>query len=521
MALARSLSVALVGVTAHVVQVEADVAVGLPTFILSALSDRVLKGVEHRVKSAVNNAGETWPQRRVTVGLSPASVPKSGSGFDLPIAVTLLAAAGALPAERVERLVFLGELGLGGEIRPVTGVLPAVIGAVRQGHTRIVVPRGNAREARVVGAADVLAVRSLAQLCAWLRGEVADDEVDGDEPEEPPAAEPGDQLPDLVDVVGQERGRRAIEIAAAGGHHLLLSGPPGVGKTMLAERLPGVLPELSRDEAMEVTAIHSVAGRLAPGRPLITRAPFCAPHHSTTIPAIVGGGAGIAQPGAVSLAHRGVLFLDEAPEFGSHALDALRQPLESGQVTIARSGGVAVYPARFLLVLAGNPCPCAAGGRDVSMVGCICPAAVRQRYRARLSGPLRDRIDVVVSLDPVSRLVLAEGARGESSAAVLDRVLAARDRTAHRLRDTGWDTWGAVPGPALRRHFPVPGAALAPVHQAVARHTLSTRGIDRVLKVAWTLTDLAGADRPGADQVQEALSLRNGDHHQPPLAVTA
>ncbi len=311
-------------------------------------------------------------------------------------------------------------------------------------------------------------------------------------------------------MLGQDAGRRAVEIAAAGGHHLLLSGPPGVGKTMLAERLPGVLPELSDAEAMEVTGIHSVAGRLAPDRPLVARPPFCAPHHSSTLPAIVGGGSGIAAPGAVSLAHRGVLFLDEAPEFNARVLDALRQPLESGQVTLARAGGIARYPARFLLVLAANPCPCAAGGRDTGSQGCICPSASLLRYRSRLSGPLRDRVDVVVRLEPVSRLVLTEGARGESSREVRARVEAARDRARHRLRDSPWTTTGEVPGPALRRHWPVPVEALQPVRSAAAKGVLSTRGIDRLLKVAWTLADLAGRDAPGAVQVAEALELRVG-----------
>jgi magnesium chelatase family protein len=318
-----------------------------------------------------------------------------------------------------------------------------------------------------------------------------------------------EEAPDLADVVGQPAARRAIEVAAAGGHHMFLTGPPGVGKTMLAERLPALLPDLNTDEAMEVTAIHSVAGLLKPGRPLITRPPFCAPHHSASTAAIVGGGTGIAAPGAISLAHRGVLFLDEAPEFGPRALDALRQPLESGEVTIQRSAAVARYPSRFLLILAANPCPCSAGGREPGL-GCICSSPTRQRYRARISGPLLDRVDIKVELEAVSRAVLETGVRGESSAAVRQRVLAARDRARDRLADSPWTTVGEVPGPAVRRRWPVPRDVTRPLYRQLDRGNLSTRGLDRILKIAWTLADLADLPRPGIDQVQEAHALRTG-----------
>ena len=521
MVVARSWSVALVGVTATLVEVEVDVSSGLPGFTLTALADRVLKQSEQRVKAAFGNSRETWPGRRVTVAMSPASVPKSGSAFDVPIAATVLAANEAVPADKVAGLVFLGELALGGAVKPVTGVLPAVIGGMQKGHRTFVVPRTNAAEARLVPGACVLGVGSLAELCAWLRGDLDDEDLLAAEPDDVAPALNDNDL-DFADVVGQDSARRALEIAAAGGHHVLLSGPPGVGKTMLAERLPSILPRLSDEEAMEVTALHSVAGRLAPGRPLITVPPFHAPHHSSTMAAIVGGGAGIARPGSISLAHRGVLFLDEAPEFNPRVLDALRQPLESGRAVIARAGGVADYPARFLLVLAANPCPCSAGGRDADDTQCSCAAVVRQRHQARLSGPLRDRIDVVAHLDKVSRRLLAEqGAGGEPSAAVRERVEAARAIARERLRGTPWTVTGDVPGPVLRRRWPIESSVLRPVGAAIDQGRLSNRGVDRILRVAWTLADLARVERPGSDQVQEALDLRRGTRTPRPVAASA
>jgi magnesium chelatase family protein len=519
MPLAKSLSVALVGVEPHVLEVEVDVSSGLPGFTLSALSDRVLRHVEHRLRAAFSNSDEKFPSRRITVALSPATVPKSGSSYDLPIAATMLAAAEAVPSEALRRLVLLGELGLSGAVKPVTGILPSVIGAFRQGRRQFVVPRGNASEARLVPGAEVFAVGSLRQLCAWLRGEIDDAELRVDDDDQPPPA-PMD-CPDMADVLGQDQGRRAVEIAAAGAHHLMLFGSPGVGKTMLAERLPGILPRLTGEEALEVTGIHSIAGRLEPGRPLIEHPPFCAPHHSATLPAVVGGGTGIARPGAVSLAHRGVLFLDEAPEFHPRVLDALRQPVETGGVTLSRAGGVARYPCRFLLVLAANQCQCAAGGRDVDSDGCICPSPARNRYTARISGPLRDRLDLVVTLGSVSRLVLTEGARGETSDQIRPRVEAARERARHRYRDTPWTTNGEVPGPALRRRWAPRADVLAPVHDAVQGGRLSTRGIDRILKVAWTIADLAGRTSPGADDIADALQLRSGDRFAHRAAVPA
>ena len=506
MTIARTWSLALVGMDPHVVEVEVDVANGLPRFINTALSDRVLKHVEHRVHSAVSNSGEQWPPRKVTVALLPATVPKAGSRFDLPIALALLTATGALPERALADWMVLGELSLTGAVKGVTGVLPSVVGAYRAGWRRFIVPAANHGEAVLAPDAEVVGVGSLAQVCAWLRGEAPTPPAPDDQPA---SGEEDAREPDLADVVGQPAARRAVEVAAAGGHHMFLKGPPGVGKTMLAERLPSLLPDLSHDEAMEVTAIHSIAGLLKPGRPLISRPPFCAPHHSATTASIVGGGTGIAAPGAISLAHRGVLFLDEAPEFGARSLDALRQPLESGEVSIHRSAAVARYPSRFLLVLAANPCPCSAAGREPG-TGCVCSTPTRQRYLGRLSGPLRDRVDIHVGLEPVSRAVLDSGVRGEPSAVVRERVLVARDRARRRLSVMGWGTNAEVPGPAVRRHWPLSRAAMRPLYRQLERGGLSTRGLDRILKLAWTLADLAELPAPGVEQVLEAHALRTG-----------
>ena len=513
MALARAWSVGLTGMQGHVIEVEADLAQGVPNLTIVGLPDAAVCESRDRVRAAVLNSGQPWPQKRITLGLSPATLPKHGSGFDLAMAVAVLAAGGGIPAAALERVALYGELGLDGRVRPLRGVLPAVLAAAAAGFRRVVVPAGNAAEAALVPGVEVWAVGWLRELIAALReGRPPEMLVADDASQLPatPAPAPDGDLDglDLADVLGQPTGRRAVEVAAAGGHHTFLVGDPGTGKTMLAARLPGLLPALDHDAALEVTAVHSVAGALSTGCPLITRPPFRDPHHTTSVAALVGGGSGIARPGLVSLAHHGVLFLDEAPEFQTGVLDALRQPLESGRVTIARSGGVASYPARFLLVLAANPCGCASSG----VVGnCECAPAVRRRYLRRLSGPLLDRVDLQVRMDPVSRAeLLADATHADATEVVAKRVAVARDRAAGRLRGTPWRTNAQVPGRALRGRLAPPRAAMTATERALDSGRLSARGLDRVLRVAWTLADLAEVPRPGADEVDEALFLRLG-----------
>ncbi|MEU3932012.1 YifB family Mg chelatase-like AAA ATPase [Streptomyces sp. NPDC029044] len=537
MAFARTCSVALVGVEGVVVEVQADLEPGVAAFTLVGLPDKSLTESRDRVRAAVVNSGAAWPQKKLTVGLSPASVPKSGSGFDLAVAAAVLGAAERIDPRVLADIVMIGELGLDGRVRPVRGVLPAVLAAAGAGYEQVVVPECAAAEASLVPGVSVLGVRSLRQLIAVLADEpVPDEDPDGQGRPDPLLA--GLRMPgagavtgmhsvgaaqhdhDLADVVGQTSARTAVEVAAAGGHHLFLEGPPGAGKTMLAERLPAILPRLGRQESLEVTAVHSVAGLLPPGKPLIDVAPYCAPHHSATMQALVGGGPGVARPGAVSLSHRGVLFLDETPEFSSHALDALRQPLEAGHVVIARSAGVVRFPAKFLMVLAANPCPCGRFSQRDDL--CECPPSAIRRYQARLSGPLLDRVDLRVEVDRVTRTQLtASGARGESTATVADRVRAARERASGRLAGTPWCTNSEVPGRELRsRWYAVPGA-MDEAERNLERGVLTARGLDRVLRVAWTVADLVGHDRPDATDVALALQLRTGVPRGVPMAIGA
>jgi magnesium chelatase family protein len=499
MTLARTLTVTLDGVVGRLVEVQADLADGLPGTTIVGLPDPVLNEARDRVRAAIANSGRSWPARKITLALSPASLPKRGSQLDVALAVAVLAAAGEVPDDRLGSVLLLGELALDGELRAVPGTLPAVLAASRAGIRRAVVPVPNLPEAALVPTVDVRGAARLADLVGFLRGE-SDDLVAG-------CPGGGTQVPprlDLADVVGQHIGRRAIEIAAAGGHHLYLAGPPGVGKTMLASRLPGILPPLDDAAALEVTAVQSIAGLVDAGAPLVRTPPFQAPHHTASGAALVGGGSRLPRPGMISLAHKGILFLDEAPEFDRRALDALRQPLESGVVQVSRANWNVTFPAEFQLVLAANPCPCASPGDD-----CGCTELARKRYIFRLSGPLLDRIDLQVPLKPVAPAdLLGDPLLAESTEVVAKRVAEARGTAADRLAGTPWRTNAEVPGSELRGRWRLSRTVTATVDKALYAGVVGARGYDRVLKVAWSISDLAGRTTPTAHDIDEAVTWR-------------
>lgn len=507
MGVGRSYCVALVGLNGYIVEVEADIGQTLPNFVILGLPDASLNEAKERIRSAAQNSGIPLSRRKITANLIPASLPKRGSGFDLAITMAVLRAANDI--REIGGTVFIAELGLDGRLRPVRGILPAVMAAVQAGYPDIVVADSNAVEAALVPGAKVRGYKTLARLAFDFGADPKDlaldyNPLDADAPDEDDDV--AATMPDLCDVSGQGEARRALEVAAAGGHHMLLTGPPGAGKTMLAERLPGLLPDLADTAAMEVTAIRSLAAVQSSTVRLVRRPPFENPHHSATAAAIIGGGSGLPRPGAASRAHRGVLFLDEAPEYERRVLDALRQPLESGELVIHRSAGTAAYPARFQLILAANPCPCGkASGKGMD---CTCTAMMRRRYFGRISGPLLDRVDIQLQVERVSLADFGHAGEEEDTRIVAERVLAARERQLERLLGMGLETNSQVPGRTLRGELRMPPGTTRILDTALERGTLTARGYDRVLRLAWTLADLAHSDTPDVDHIGQALGLR-------------
>jgi len=508
MALSKTHSIGLFGLAGTPIEIEADISAQLPSFVLVGLPDTSLAEATSRVRAACTNSGHPFPSQKVVVNLSPASVPKSGASFDLAIAVAVLVAMQVIPTSSVEGKCFIGELGLDGSVRPVPGVLPMTVAARRAGFDQVVVPNGNLAEAALVDGIGVASVGRLSNLVAYLRGEIPPHE----EEIEPPtgASETPAFLPDLDQVIGQPFSVEGLVVAAAGGHHISMIGSPGSGKTMLAERMATILPQLSTEQAIELAAIESIAGDGQHAIELNFRPRFQAPHHSASRAALIGGGSGVPRPGAVSLAHHGVLFLDEALEFQSSVIDSLREPLESGRVVINRSAGVARFPARFQLVLAANPCPC--GNFNVTGKLCTCSPQMVRRYANRLSGPIMDRIDIRLPVHPARISEVAGlGAPSTTSAEAAARVRLARETARDRLAPHGVTLNAHLPGPLIRKYLRLSPKATSDLDKLVAKGVISMRGYDRCLRLAWTLADLDGVGRPTGEHVQRAVVLRGAD----------
>lgn len=511
MELAKSYCISLLGLAGTLVEVEADISSNLPGFVLVGLPDASLSEASARVRAACANSKLQLPARKITVNLSPAAVPKYGSSFDLAIAVAILAAAKVIADPAIEHTVYLGELGLDGSVRPINGVLPAVMAAKNLGFKSVVVPSENYAEAKLINDISVFSADHLTQVAAMHGSSVERISVSDRESRDSISESPSSL--DIAEIHGQDAAVEAMLVAAAGGHHLLLVGPPGVGKTMMAERFTTLLPDLNLEQSLETTAIHSVSrirGRI--GSELIIRPPFEAPHHSASASSLVGGGLGLPSPGLISMAHNGVLFLDEAPEFQSPALESLRQALESGSINIARSSGVARFPSRFQLIMAANPCPC--GHAMSTNRHCTCAAAARTRYINRLSGPLLDRVDIRLQINAVNaaqiKISRANPSRLDSKTA-RSKVTEARESLAQRLKKYGYRLISEVPSSQLR-DMVGDGKALRLLETALARGAVSMRGFDRCLRIALSVSALDGRDQISEADIARSFVLRGSDN---------